>query len=184
MEAPAGNPFGAPSEPPSFKGEDKLSSAILNVTEDRQTAVYFLTGHGEMGIEGDEEKDLNQFVLDLKRENCRVAALNLLKTPQMPADCDLLVIAGPEKPFTDSEVEILRQYLENNGRLFVLVHPRAPARQARRTRFAAGRLQRGRARRRDHPRAEPQPDGPDRDFLAAGSWTPTAATRSPTTSPG
>jgi len=126
VEAPAGNPFGAPSEPPSFKGEDKLSSAILNVTEDRQTAVYFLTGHGELGIEGDEEKDLNQFVLDLKRENCRVAALNLLKTPQMPADCDLLVIAGPEKPFTDSEVEILRQYLENNGRLFVLVHPRLP----------------------------------------------------------
>ena len=33
VEAPAGNPFGAPSEPPSFKGEDKLSSAILNVTE-------------------------------------------------------------------------------------------------------------------------------------------------------
>ena len=65
-------------------------------------------------------------MLDLKRENCRVAALNLLKTPQMPADCDLLVIAGPAKPFTDSEVEILRQYLEKNGRLFVLVHPRLP----------------------------------------------------------
>ncbi|MGD0999136.1 MAG: GldG family protein [Candidatus Brocadiia bacterium] len=126
VESLPGNPFAAPSEPPSFKGEDKLSSAILNVTEDRQTAVYFLTGHGEMGIEGDEEKDLNQFVLDLKRENCRVAALNLLKTPQMPADCDLLVIAGPEKPFTDSEVEILRQYLEKDGRLFVLVHPRVP----------------------------------------------------------
>jgi len=126
VESLPGNPFAASSEPPSFKGEDKLSSAILNVTEDRQTAVYFLTGHGEMGIEGDAEKDLNQFVLDLKRENCRVAALNLLKSPQMPADCDLVVIAGPEKPFTESEVEILRQYLENNGRLFVLVHPRVP----------------------------------------------------------
>ncbi len=126
VEAPPGNPFGAPSEPPSFKGEDKLSSAILNVTEDRQTGVYFLTGHGEMGIEGDEEKDLNQLVLDLKRENCRVAALNLLKAPQMPADCDLLVIAGPGKPFTESEVELLRQYLEKDGRLFVLVHPRVP----------------------------------------------------------
>ena len=44
----------------------------------------------------------------------------------MPADCDLLVIAGPVAPFTDSEVEILRQYLEKNGRLFVLVHPRVP----------------------------------------------------------
>ena len=126
VEAPPGNPFAPPSEPPSFKGEDKLSGAILNVIEDRQTGVYFLTGHGEMGIEGDEEKALNQFALELKRENYHVATLNLLKTRQMPADCDLLAIAGPEKPLTDSEVEILRQYLENNGRLFVLVHPRLP----------------------------------------------------------
>jgi hypothetical protein len=126
VEAPPGSPFAPPSEPAAFKGEDKLSSAILNVIEDQQTAVYFLTGHGEMGIEGEEEKALSQFVLDLKRENCRVATLNLLKAGRAPADCDLLVIAGPEKPFTDSEVEMLRQYLENNGRLFVLVHPRLP----------------------------------------------------------
>jgi hypothetical protein len=127
VEAPPGNPFEPPSGPPSFKGEDKLSGAILNVIEDQQTGVYFLTGHGEMGIEGDEEKALNQFVLELKRENCHVATLNLLKTRPMPADCDLLVIAGPKEPFTDSEVEILRQYLEKNGRLFVLVFsPRRP----------------------------------------------------------
>jgi hypothetical protein len=126
VEAPPGSPFAPPSEPASFKGEDKLSSAILNVIEDRQTAVYFLTGHGEMGIEGEQEKALNEFVLDLKRENCRVATLNLVKAGRAPADCDLLVIAGPEKPFTDSEVEMLRQYLDNNGRLFVLVRPRLP----------------------------------------------------------
>ena len=126
VEAPPGSPFGAPAGPPSFKGEDKLSSAILNVIEEKQTTVYFLTGHGEMGIEGDEEKALNEFVLDLKRQNCRVAEVNLLKRPQMPADCDLLVIAGPEKPFTDSEVDSLRQYLEKGGRLFVLARPRLP----------------------------------------------------------
>lgn len=126
VEAPPGNPFGPPSGPVSFKGEDKLSGAILNVIEEKQTGVYFLAGHGEMGIEGDEEKALNQFALELKRENCRVALLNLQKTGRMPADCDLLVIAGPTAPFTDSEVEILRQYLEKDGRLFVLVHPRLP----------------------------------------------------------
>ncbi len=126
VEASPGDPFAPPSSPPAFKGEDKLSGAILNVIEDKQTGVYFLTGHGEMGIEGEEEKALNQLVLELKRENCRVATLNLLKTSPIPADCDLLVIAGPAKPFTDSEVEILRRYLENSGRLFVLVHLRLP----------------------------------------------------------
>jgi hypothetical protein len=126
VEAPAGNPFEPPSGPAAFKGEDKLSSAILNVIEEKQTGVYFLAGHGEMGIEGGEEKALNEFAIELKRENYRVALLNLLKTRRMPADCDLLVIAGPTAPFTDSEVEILRQYLEKGGRLFVLVHPRVP----------------------------------------------------------
>ena len=126
VETPANDPFAPSSGPLSFKGEDKLSGAILNVVEDKQTGVYFLTGHGEVGIEGDEEKALNQFVVELKRENCRVAALNLLKTSRIPADCDLLVIAGAEAPFTESEADILRQYLEKNGRLFVLVHPRLP----------------------------------------------------------
>jgi hypothetical protein len=126
VEAPPLSPFEPPSAPPSFKGEDKLSGAILNVIEERRTGVYFLAGHGEMAIEGEEGKALNQFVLDLKRENCRVAELNLMKAPQIPADCDLLVIAGPETPFTESEVAILRQYLDKGGRLFVLVRPRLP----------------------------------------------------------
>lgn len=117
----------APSEPAgpvAFKGEEKLTSAIVRVTEEKPATVYFLSGHGEQAPEGAEGKALNLFAQELRRDNYTVAACNLLKNPQFPADCDLLVIAGPTAAFQDSEVELLRGYLERNGKLLVLVRPR------------------------------------------------------------
>ncbi len=120
-------PFYRPGETDvaGFKGEEKLTEAVLSVSEERQTTVYFTTGHGEMATEGAAEKALNQFVIELKRDNYRVETLNLLVRREIPEDCDLIVIAGPKAPLQDEEVELLRAYLQKDGKLFVLLRPRA-----------------------------------------------------------
>ena len=129
MEYPPMNPFMQQQEPtpPGFKGEEKLTSAIVKLTEEKQATVYFLVGHGELAPEGAEGQGLNQFSIELKRDNYKVETLNLMQTREVPADCDLLVIAGPTTPFEDKDVELLRGCLERNGKLLVFVRPR-PAR--------------------------------------------------------
>lgn len=110
---------------PGFLGEERISAAILKVTETTPTRVYFLTGHGESAVAGPSDKALNEFAEELRRDNCRIESLNLLQRRAVPADCDLLIVAGPTAPFEKEEVEILRDYLGKDGRLFVLVRPKA-----------------------------------------------------------
>ena len=109
----------------SFIGEAKLTEATLKVSEETQAAVYFLAGHGELGIAGSPEGALNRFVAELRRDNYRVESLNLLRARSVPADCDVLVIAGPGARFQEQEVDLLRAYLEQGGKMFVLLRPKA-----------------------------------------------------------
>lgn len=117
-----GAPFGGGPRRKIFKGEQAFTSAIQSILEDKQPTLYFLTGHGERDPDEFDERSgystLNRY---LKRENLRVNKLNLATTNQVPSDCDVLIVAGPRKPIPPRERDILNQYLQNKGRMFVLV---------------------------------------------------------------
>lgn len=109
---------------PAFKGEEKLTSAIISLSEGKQSVVYFVTGHGEMSPEGGEGKALSRFTTELRRDNYRVETLNLLTKGEVPEDCSVLVIAGPIAAFQPVETAVLRKYLEIDGKLMLMVRPR------------------------------------------------------------
>jgi hypothetical protein len=110
---------------PAFRGEEKITSAILSLAEEKQSVVYFITGHGEFAPEGGGGKALNRFTTELRRDNYRVDTLNLLTKGEIPADCSVLVIAGPVTAYQPGEALLLRKHLEAGGKLLLLVRPRA-----------------------------------------------------------
>lgn len=92
-----------------FKGEQRFTNALLYVTSGETPKIYVLEGHseytlGRLGIETTVEK-----------ENYEVAQLNLLKTPAVPEDADMVLVLSPEIDLTERELEALTEYLENNG---------------------------------------------------------------------
>lgn len=105
-----------------YEAEHAFTSAILEVTGIVQKKIYFLTGHGESSISGDYTY-AREALLDYLY---KVDTLDLLFTHSVPEDCAALIIAGPQKSLDKSEVEILENYLENDGWLMVLVNPNCP----------------------------------------------------------
>ncbi|MFC1860236.1 Gldg family protein [Chloroflexota bacterium] len=104
------------------EAEHAFTSAILEVTGTVQKKVYFLTGHGEADISSNYS-----YVEESLRDNLyKVGTLDLVATPQMPDDCATLVIAGAQEPLSSSELEIINQYLDEDGRLLVLLNPYPP----------------------------------------------------------
>lgn len=100
--------------------EQKLTNAILDVTIVSKPKVYFLTGHNEYGIsESDGMYLLAQYI---GNEVNDVATLDLLSA-DMPEKCDVLVIANPEKDFTDVETGKIQTYINNGGKIFWLQDP-------------------------------------------------------------
>ena len=102
--------------------EHAFTSAILEVTGTKQKKVYFLTGHGEHSIHSDYHSAGN----GLRDNLFQVGELDLLRTPGVPEDAAVLILAGPKHAFVKSEQEILKSYLKNGGRMFMLWNPDPP----------------------------------------------------------
>jgi ABC-type uncharacterized transport system involved in gliding motility auxiliary subunit len=108
----------------SFKGEQQLTAAIIGLVEGKPSKVYFTEGHGEHSIQ-DMQTPQGYGVLGaaLKSENVEYTNLNLASKGEVPDDADAVVIAGPSITFAPVEEEALDRYLQNNGKLFILLDP-------------------------------------------------------------
>ena len=105
-----------------FKGELVFTSAIFGVSTPRKLKAYFLQGHGEHNPEStDQGIGYSRFAAILKDEcNIEPDRLSLLTAAEVPADCSLLVIPGPTDPFSKEDLEKIRKYLDQGGRLLAL----------------------------------------------------------------
>ena len=97
--------------------EQKLTNAILDVTVAQKPQIYFLTGHGEYGI--DSSEPMEQLKVYIENDVNDVNSLDLL-TSDMPETCDVLVIANPTSDFTDLETEKIQNYINNGGNIMWL----------------------------------------------------------------
>jgi ABC-type uncharacterized transport system involved in gliding motility auxiliary subunit len=107
----------------AFKGEQLFTSAIASVVEPRRAKIYFLTGHGEHDIQSDEDSaGYSKFAKVLTENDIECAVLDNLATRDIPADCQVLLVAGPTQVFLPQEVARIEQYLSRGGRVFMLLN--------------------------------------------------------------
>jgi ABC-type uncharacterized transport system involved in gliding motility auxiliary subunit len=103
--------------------EESVTNAILKLTQEKQRMVYFLTGHGDREISNFDKNGYSTAKAAIEKENFQVKTLNLLVDPRVPADADMVVVADPQKPLLNTELKVLRQYLERNGSVMILLEP-------------------------------------------------------------
>ncbi len=104
-----------------FRGEQSFSSAIQGVVQQTSPTVYFLTGHGERDIESFDPRNGFSAVRQLiERDNAEVRTLELSVKKQIPANCDVLIVAGAAQSMSETETELIGTWLRHSGRLMVL----------------------------------------------------------------
>jgi ABC-type uncharacterized transport system involved in gliding motility auxiliary subunit len=108
-----------------FLGERTFTAAILDVTSATKRKIYFLAGHGEMGIESVEpDRGLSQLRDALHQRNFAIDRLDLAQTRAIPDDADVILAISPQGPLLRQEQELLRQWLNSRvGRLIVAIDP-------------------------------------------------------------
>lgn len=113
-------------QPVRFASESDFTSAILKVTGKQQKKIYFLTGHGEANLFSSDEAGYSLARQGLDWDNYQVAELSLATEAKMPEDIATLVVAGPKKPLTEKEIELLTNYLKQGGKALFLLDPGTP----------------------------------------------------------
>jgi ABC-type uncharacterized transport system involved in gliding motility auxiliary subunit len=103
--------------------ESALTSAIVNVTRGDQKVVYFLTGHGERGMDATGQDGYSVAKQALAADNYVIKSAALAMTSTVPADCSLLIVVAPTKPLLAGEITAINNYLDKGGKLLFLTDP-------------------------------------------------------------
>lgn len=107
--------------PVAFKGEMMFSAMLLAVNSSQPLNAYYLIGHGEHPADKeDDETGYQRFISLVMQNYVQVQPLTLLGTNAIPADCNLLIIAGPKTPIPEVELAKIEAHLEAGGRLLAL----------------------------------------------------------------
>ena len=103
--------------------EQKFTSAILKLIRNETKKIYFLVGHEEHSVDDFNNNGYSDVRTELEHQNYAAFPLSLSTKPDIPADCEVLVIAGPKAAFARPELNAVEKYLTRNGKLFLLLDP-------------------------------------------------------------
>jgi len=120
----SGMAFGEGPHVAAFKGEQAITSAMIDLVEGKKKMLGYVTGHKEPALSAPTSPIslLKQFI---ENENIKFQELNLLDQPAIPADVNAVMIVGPQYDFSDREMQVLRDLWDKQGRILVFVDPAA-----------------------------------------------------------
>lgn len=120
--------FSLKPDSPRFEGD--LSNALLRAVMGSNDRVYVLTGLGMRPLElpantrpGTPDFSIGNFARLLSERALPVFPLSLGQVREIPADAAAVIIAGPTADLFDNDREMLLEYLDEGGSLFVLIEP-------------------------------------------------------------
>src|SRR5438477_5907429 len=120
----------------AFKGEQAITSAMIDLVEGKKNTIGYVTGHKEPSItEPSPLAMLNQqqqaaspisiLKTFIENENIKFQELNLFNEPQIPAEIKTVMIIGPQYDLSDREIKLLHDFWNKQGRILLLIDPSA-----------------------------------------------------------
>ena len=107
----------------AFKGEQAITSAMMDLVEGKKNALGYVLGHKEPPLsEGSTITVLKTFI---ENENIKFQELNLFDVDAIPKDLKAIMIIGPQYDFSDREMKLLRDFWDKRGRILLLLDPSA-----------------------------------------------------------
>lgn len=107
--------------------EQQMTNALIKVVQGRQPKIYFVYGHGERDTTGADRDGYAGAADQLKSSNFVIDRLALAQDPNVPADADVVIAAGPDSDYLPAEIDALRAYLRRGGHVLLLIDPPATA---------------------------------------------------------
>jgi ABC-type uncharacterized transport system involved in gliding motility auxiliary subunit len=127
--------------------EEDITGALIRSLKSGERNVCFVSGSGEHSLDDSGRTGYSSAKESLEKNNYKTRTISLLQAgsattpepvklgqpapppaanaakPQVPADCTVLVVAGPKYDYTQPAVDAIKTYVENGGRALLLIDP-------------------------------------------------------------
>lgn len=118
--------------------EEALTNGLLKVTRPSTLKACFITGHGGRDPVDQTQEGFGLAAAALQRENLEVSTVSLIRDGGVPADCDVLILAGLQGDLLSGETEMIRDFVDNGGGCLLLLDPPGNDRQPQLEALLAG----------------------------------------------
>jgi ABC-type uncharacterized transport system involved in gliding motility auxiliary subunit len=103
--------------------EEGITNGLLRLLQSKAKKVVFLYGHGEKSTQETQKGGFSLARGILEKENYQVEERSLLTGAALSKETRCLVIAGPKKSLFPEEIEALKKYLQDGGRVIIMLEP-------------------------------------------------------------
>ena len=103
--------------------EQELTNALIKVVEGEERTVYFTQGHGERDPNNEDRNGYSAVREALRLDNFGIETVVIAQTGDIPEDASVVIVAGPSTDFLAPETDVLRDYLEQGGKVLLMLDP-------------------------------------------------------------
>ena len=114
---------GEKRERASSDSEEDITNALIKITREGKKTVCVVEGEGERSLDDTSERGLSGAKTALSKSLYEVKTVFLLREKEVPKDCTVTIVAGPEKDLRPEAVAALRDYVKDGGKALVMVEP-------------------------------------------------------------
>jgi ABC-2 type transport system permease protein len=119
----SGMAFGEGPRVAAFKGEQAITSAMIDLVEGKKKTLGYVLGHKEPQLT--ENSAISVLKTFIENENIQFKELNLLDLDAIPEDVKAVVIIGSQYDFSNREMKLLHTFWDKQGRILLLLDPAA-----------------------------------------------------------
>jgi ABC-type uncharacterized transport system involved in gliding motility auxiliary subunit len=106
--------------------EEEVTGALIRSLKSGERNVCFVSGSGEHSLEDSGRTGYSNAKEALEKSNYKTRTISLLKggpKPEVPADCTILVVAGPKYEYQQPAVDAIQAYVANGGHALLMLDP-------------------------------------------------------------
>jgi gliding motility-associatede transport system auxiliary component len=119
----SGMAFGEGPRVTAFKGEQAITSAMMDLVEGKKNTIGYVVGHKEPPLS--DNSTITILKTFIENENIKFQELNLFNLDAIPSDLKTILIFGPQYDLSDREMKLLRDFWDKQGRILLLLDPSA-----------------------------------------------------------
>lgn len=103
--------------------EEDITGAMIRDLKTTVRTICFVQGSGEHQIDDTQRDGYSRFKDLLGQDDYQTKSINLLSKAEVPSECTVAVVAGPDADYQQPEVDALKKYVEDGGRALFLLDP-------------------------------------------------------------
>ena len=103
--------------------ESEITGAIIRDVKTTARTVCFVSGSGEHQIDDAQRNGFSRLKDILAKDQYATKSISLLEKAEIPAECTVAVIGGPQSDYVQPAVDAIKKYVEGGGRAMILLDP-------------------------------------------------------------